>query len=384
MIFPLCWSTRPRLRQTKAKDNLDLQNFLRGELARIQRILLVRLRSLGDAILTLPLINSLKSWRPDLQIDILIEAPYAQVFAHHPAIHEMLVVRSRKFPKAGGWPRIKAANEIRKRRYPAAMNLHGGATSKIFMLCSCAPLRIGEAGHRASWIYNAPIPSSSSIWGRPSLHTIEHQLSIMRWLALPCLPELAGALYINPIARERIRNRLDSEKISKFILIQPTATLATKQWSADKFAQLGDQLHTRYGLPIIYSAESSEMPVLQEIKQKAAKPHTYWQDLPLGELFALIDSCHLFVGNDSGPTHAASALKKPLVVVWGSSNFRAWHPWAVEFEAVKSDLPCVPCPGYTCHAFEEPKCITGIEVAKVFESCENILKHISEKSGSND
>jgi hypothetical protein len=59
---------------------------LAGELQQIRRILLVRLRSLGDSILTLPLIESLHHWRPDLHLDVLSETPYASVFSHHPAV----------------------------------------------------------------------------------------------------------------------------------------------------------------------------------------------------------------------------------------------------------------------------------------------------------
>jgi heptosyltransferase III len=372
---------RLRLSHTKPPKSIE---WLRKELECIPRMLLVRLRSLGDAILTLPLIESLKRWRPDLQLDILIEAPYASVFANHPAIHETLIVKARNFPEAGGWSRFKAACEILKRRYPAAMNLHGGATSKIFILCSCAKLRIGEAGHRASWVYNAPVPSSSIIWERSSLHTIEHQLSVLQWLAIPLSTQLAGTLHIDPASKERIRNRLTQAGALKFILIQPTATLATKQWSAGNYAQLGDLLNDHYGMPIIYTAGSNEASVLQEIRSRANKPHIYWQDLPLDDLFALIEQCCIFIGNDSGPTHAASALKKPVVVIWGSSNFRAWHPWGTDYEAVLSELPCMPCPGYSCSAFDQPRCITDIAVSRVFEACERALKKVRGNLGSYD
>jgi ADP-heptose:LPS heptosyltransferase len=347
---------------------------LRKELEHSQRILLIRLRSLGDAILNLPLIHSLKSWRRELLIDVLIEAPFAAVFRNHPEINEALIVQSRNVPDAGGWSRIRAAYEIRTRRYPIAMNLHGGTTSKEFIICSGARLRIGETDHRASWIYNAPEPPSSTIWGRSDLHTIEHQLSLMRWLDLPLSLELGGRLHIEQDSRERIQKRLAQAGLSKFILIQPTATLATKQWSASNFALLGDRIMEDAGVPIIYTAGPGEHSVLQEIQRRAAKTHRYWQDLSLGDLFALIDACHMFIGNDSGPTHAAAALKKRLVVIWGSSNFRAWRPWSDRYEAVRSDLPCMPCPGYTCNAFEEPKCIRGITVERVLEACEKMLK----------
>jgi heptosyltransferase III len=358
--------------------------MLRKELESIPRMLLVRLRSLGDAILTLPLIESLKRWRPDLQLDVLIEAPYASIFTYHPDIHEVLIVRSRNLPEAGGWSRFDAAKEIRKRRYSAAMNLHGGTTSKIFVLASGARFRIGEEEHRSAWIYNVRVPLSSSIWGRSSLHTIEHQLSLMRWLALPFSTELAGALHTNPESRKRIRNRLLQAGALNFVLIQPTATLATKQWSAGNFAKLGDLLNDRYGMPIIYTAGFKEASVLQEIRSSANRSHNYWQDLPLEDLFALIERCRVFIGNDSGPTHAASALKKPVVVIWGSSNFQAWHPWGTDYEAILSDLPCMPCPGYSCHAFDSPRCIREIAVTSVFEACERALKKAGTDSWSDD
>jgi ADP-heptose:LPS heptosyltransferase len=111
---------------------------------------------------------------------------------------------------------------------------------------------------------------------------------------------------------------------------------------------------------------------LKEIAQSAREQHTYWSDLPLADLFALIERCRFFVGCDSGPTHAAAALQKPIVVVWGSSNFQAWHPWGTTFEVVRSNLPCMPCPGYSCEAFGEPKCIRDIPVERVAAACKKI------------
>jgi ADP-heptose:LPS heptosyltransferase len=344
---------------------------LRQELQSIPRILLVRLRSLGDSILTLPLIEALHRWRPDLKLSLLIESPFAAVFQHHPAVAETLILRSGKPEPSEGWSRLRGIYEVRKKRYTAVLNLHGGTTSMLFTLASGATLRMGQASHRASWIYTRRIPSSAAIWKRSALHTVEHQLTIMRWLDLP-IDSASSTLYIGEAARTRIQNRLTSAGISGFILIQPTATLRTKQWEPVKFAQLGDWLFSRYRCPIIYTSALHEESVLREISRTAKSGHTYWSDLPLGELFALIEKCRFFVGCDSGPTHAAAALKKRIVVVWGSSSFQAWHPWETRFEAVRSNLPCIPCPGYKCEAFGEPRCIQDISVSRVEDACEKI------------
>jgi ADP-heptose:LPS heptosyltransferase len=347
--------------------------LLRRHMEQIPRILLIRLRSLGDSILTLPLIEALHHWRPELELDILIESPYAPVFANHPAIHEALILKARNIHGSAGRERLPTAFEIWKRRYPAAINLHGGSTSILFTMASRAKLRLGDKSHRGSWIYNAQIPSSSGVWQRQSLHTVEHQLTVMRWLGLPVPEKPAGSLYVASKARNYIHSRLAQEGISKYFLIQPTATLATKQWNPENFAQLGDLLHGKHGVAIIYAAASWETQILERIREKSKVEHTYWSDLRLMDLFALIERCRLFIGNDSGPTHAAAALKTPIVVIWGSSNFQVWHPWDTVHEAVRLDLPCIPCPGYQCEVFGEPKCILNVTVESVADACERVL-----------
>ncbi len=344
---------------------------MRRDLQNISNILLIRLRSLGDAILTLPLIEALHRWRPEIRPSVLIEAPFAPVFLHHPAVRETLVLQ-RGTAKGNGWTRFRAVAEIRKRHYPAVLNLHGGTTSMMFTGTSGAQLRIGQEGHRHSWIYTTRIPPSTGIWGRPSLHTVEHQLSLLRWLDIP-IDTSRSTLHIDERSRSGIGDRLTRAGISEFVLIQPTATLPTKQWPAARFAGLGDWILKNCGIPVIFTAAAHERYLLDEIQRTALSRHTYWADLPLMDLFALIERCRLFAGCDSGPAHAAAALKRPLVVVWGSSNLQAWHPWETNYEAVGSNLPCIPCPGYECSVFGEPRCILEVSLPRVAEACARML-----------
>jgi heptosyltransferase-3 len=348
---------------------------LGSDVSLISRMLLVRLRSLGDSILTLPLLETLYNWRPDLHIDILVEAPFAAVFDRHPAVHEMLILRHRNQARPGGWSRLRACLEIRKRHYPFVINLHGGTTSLLFTLASGAARRVGYEHYRYSMAYNIRIPSTSLIWGRDGIHTVEHLLAPLRWLGIPMGVSPTGTLYLDEEAVERIGARLVRGGIRRggFFAVHPTATLFTKQWPPSQFAQLADQLHRRYGLPVVFTSAPAEAQVLLMIGECARERHFYWSDLALDELFALIEGCRLFVGNDSGPAHAAAALHKPVVVVWGSSNFKAWHPWGTEYELVRSDLPCMPCPGYSCAVYGRPKCILEVPVEKVLQACEQIL-----------
>ncbi|MCK5734540.1 MAG: glycosyltransferase family 9 protein, partial [Candidatus Latescibacteria bacterium] len=80
----------------------------------------------------------------------------------------------------------------------------------------------------------------------------------------------------------------------------------------------------------------------------------------------------LYVGNDTGSTHIVAALGKKIVVIFGSSDFKAWYPWNVEHQLIRSDLPCMPCPGYFCLHFDEPRCIRSIPVDPVFEAVQSL------------
>ncbi len=347
--------------------------LLRIELEKVSRLLIVRLRSLGDSILTLPLLQALHAWRPDLEIDVLIEAPFAAVFSTHPAVHRTMIIKGKN---AGAlWQRFLVIREIRQLRYDAVLNVHGGTTSQLFVLASGAPLRIGQDGHRRSWLYNARIPPSSRIWGRSALHTVEHQLSLLRWLEIPLPADIRCNLRVSDECRDRIRERLRNAGVTdSYAVMQPTATLFTKQWSAENFARLGDHLAQHCSLPVIFSSGPAESQVLLDIGNNARAQHRYWSDLTVSDLFALIAGCTLFVGNDSGPTHAAAALGKPVVAIWGSSNYHAWRPWGTDYELVRSDLECIPCPGYKCGVYGAPKCILEITLASVIAACQRILQ----------
>jgi ADP-heptose:LPS heptosyltransferase len=255
------------------------------------------------------------------------------------------------------------------------VNLHGGTTSLVFSRACGARLRIGYEHYRSSWAYDVRIPAASRIWGREGIHTVEHLLTLLPWLGISVPGRPQGRLYLDEDARARARERLECHGIRQqaYLLMHPTATLFTKQWPPSHFARIGDLLHEQYGIPVIFTSAPDEIQVLREVEEHALARHRYWSDLALNELFALIDGCRLFVGNDSGPTHAAAALHKPMVVIWGSSNFRAWHPWGTEHELVRSDLPCMPCPGYSCAAYGKPRCILEITVEEVAQACNRIL-----------
>jgi ADP-heptose:LPS heptosyltransferase len=129
------------------------------------------------------------------------------------------------------------------------------------------------------------------------------------------------------------------------------------------------------GLASVAVAGPGESRVLEEVRAHTRAPLISFADLSLPELTALAARASLFVGNDSGVAHIAAAVGVPQVVVFGSSNVAHWRPWAaVAAEVVREEMPCAPCPGYTCAEFDAPECIRRISVERVTAAVERVLE----------
>ena len=154
--------------------------------------------------------------------------------------------------------------------------------------------------------------------------------------------------------------------------MHPGAAFLTKQWEAKNFASLARRL-TRAGSQVVVTAGPGQEPLLEEVEREC--PSSVWvvKPLPIQEFVALVSLCSLYIGNDAGGTHVAAALGKKIVVIWGSSDFKVWYPWKVPHRLLRSDLPCIPCPGYYCLYYDEPRCIRSIEVEPVWQAVQALL-----------
>jgi ADP-heptose:LPS heptosyltransferase len=110
-----------------------------------------------------------------------------------------------------------------------------------------------------------------------------------------------------------------------------------------------------------------------EVKQLMSGAAATFDSLTLRELIALIAGARLFLGNDSGPAHLATACGRPVVVIFGSSDSVTWRPWQVAHRVVQNDFPCNPCRGDRCYAFAEPRCILSVGPEQVRNACESLL-----------
>lgn len=340
----------------------------------VNRVLVVRLRSIGDTVLVTPSLISLRRFLPGAQIDILLEDWVAPVLEGFDAVDNVLAF-SPKSKKS----RVEMALKLRRNKYDVVFNLHGGTTSTFFVRSTGAKHRLGFSHYRYKRLYNHLLSSSADFWQKKDLHSAEQHLALFGFAGVPVEDKPKSRLVVTEEARASIENKLGFENSatrnpqSAFALLHPVAAFDTKQWATENFARIAEFLYKK-GFSIIAITTKKEREVLENLKQNASVPILTFDDLSLPEITALASKAKLFVGNDSGIAHIAAAVQTPSVVIFGSSNIVHWRPWTnAPNEIVYEKLPCQPCAGHFCAEFGEPKCILNVKTESVIEAIEKII-----------
>lgn len=330
----------------------------------VKRVLIVRLRSIGDTVLATPSLIALRRFLPHAQIDILLEDWVAPLLVGHRSVDNVIAVGKSSLE------RFRVARQIRKQKYDVVINLHGGTTATFFVGATGAKHRIGYAELQYSFIYNHLLSSASNFWHQDLTHSAEQQLALLGFVGVPVEDRLKSHLDVTNDAARSIESKISTEP---FALIHPTTAFRTKQWPTKNFARTAEFLAEK-GIQTIAIASKSESRILDQLKVDSKVPITTFDDLSLPEITALASKVKVFIGNDSGIAHIAAAVQTPSVVIFGSSNRNHWRPWTdAPNEIVFKEFKCQPCPGYECKEFGEPRCIQEIHSSAVFTALGQLL-----------
>lgn len=269
------------------------------------RIVIIRLRSLGDCVLTTPALRILKSARPDVDVSVVVEDAFASVFEGNPDVERIVA------------PTVA---DIARLHPELVVNLHGGSRSAQLTFACRARYRAGFAHFRFRAMYNVHIPRAQDILGVDrKVHTAEHLASAMFFLGAPRCDIPRSRLFA---AEQGFRPD------HPYAVIHPAAATAEKTWPAQHFLAVASRLKQE-GLEPIFIAGAQE-----SLAEFAA--HRSIAGAPLAEVKSLLAGAAMFLGNDSGPAHMAAAFGIPSVVLFGPSDEEIWGPWKTDAVVLKA------------------------------------------------
>jgi ADP-heptose:LPS heptosyltransferase len=306
-----------------------------------QRVLVSRLRRIGDVILTLPLVDALRARFPETRIDFLAEEDPAQAVLGHPAIERVISFRpSRRSPLPAP---LAVMKELRAARYDWTLDLYGNPRSAMLLAWTGAQVRVGPGRRGRRHLYTHVLPPA-----REPLSAIEHHLRALHALGLEAE---AGAPRIHLSGAERARG---AEKLDAALPpggprvgLHVGNRWSAKRWHPERFAALARAL-PGIGARAIVLGGPGEEAATAEVAERSGAP--VLPRLPLREYWGAVAALDALVTNDGSPLHAGPALGVPTVGILGPTVPEIWFPYAEEegHQRLYREIWCRPCHRHEC------------------------------------
>jgi heptosyltransferase-1 len=300
------------------------------EKSAIQKLLVVRLSSMGDVIHTLPAMSALRQALPEAMIGWVVEERWSELLCargyaldgalseQKPLANQVHCVHTKQWRNnllaSATWTALRSSlGKIRQRRYDAAIDFQGAIRSAVIARWSGAREILGFAAPRESparLFYQRRIPTTGA-------HVIQQNLALAaEFTGMAAVPN--SILPHDPAAEAWCDRYLAENKVSQMVLVNPGAGWGAKQWPTERYGVVARQLANEgYSILVNYGPGEEELAHSVEVSsQGSARP----VQCSLGELIALSRRASLFVGGDTGPLHLASALKVPVVAIFGPTD----------------------------------------------------------------
>lgn len=280
--------------------------------SRPNRILAVRLSSLGDVVHTVPVVPALRSAFPDAKLDWLVDERWSPLVKLVRGIDEVITLR----PSVFGY--VQCMKQVRRAGYSCVIDFQGIYRSAVLAWISGAERRIGRDRHSAresgaAWFYTDRVTPAGQ-------HVAEMSMSLaMRAGARP-RAEMEFPINVPADELSHVRETLRRQGVENYVAVSPGGGWKSKCWPAERFGALCAEIWRRHGVRSVINLAPGEEELGEAVIAHSlpSKPIVYCPGLT--ELVALLSQALVVVGGDTGPIHLAAALGTRVVALFGSTN----------------------------------------------------------------
>lgn len=337
---------------------------------KVEKILIVRLSSIGDVIHSLPTAYALRQRYPNAQIDWLVEEQAYQLVKLNPYLDNVIILPRKRWKQLLGNDLIKGIKsffsffkEMKKKNYDITLDLQGLFKSAISAFFVKPELRMGPADGRefSTLFYHAKIDIPEN-----KVHRIEKYLHLAAALDAE-VDEINYGLKMTPVIKSRVSRLFEEYNIEtdkKIVIINPFTNWESKNWFLDRYFELSNKL-IESGYYVIFTGSRDEKDDIDKFKALDEKSYSNLAGrTDLEELTEIYNRADLFVGGDTGPTHLAAAVGLPVVAVMGPTDPETNGPFGDGHTVIQDNsLECIRC--WDKHCSRNMQCMKSISVQQV-------------------
>jgi len=341
-----------------------------------KKILLIKLRYIGDTINLLPAASNIKKQIPHAHLSVMIHTGAEDVLKHSKYI-DQLICYDRKEMKYNKTLSAKIKSNldffysIRKEKYDLVIDFSGADRTALITMLSGAKSRWGvNYGSPLSKIsYNHLIAADIN-----KMHIVDYQFSALQQIGF-AIQDRNLIIDIPDSIRNDIEASFPFLNHKSFkAVIHPGARRANRRWAPANFARIANLLKKYYSADIILVSAPEERELLDEVGKSIDGDVIKLSHLSLIQLAAFTKKCDLYLGNDTGTSHLAAATGIKIVTLFGPQFPSLWAPYTDQGATVFKNMDCVgPCNHIDC-IYDENKCMTSITVDEVWEKINDLIK----------
>ncbi len=335
------------------------------------RKILVRATNwVGDAVMSLPALHALHETFPSAEISILAKPWVADLYGREPFCHRVIA-----YTPTGLTSKWSAGRALRSEKFDVAILLQNAFEAAAVVFAARIPERIGYArdGRSALLTRAIPVPKPGEIPRHERFYYLEllFRAGILKELPASDMIRLEGA----PAARQSGIARFRALSMGENIVgVSPGAAYGTaKQWLPDRFASAASRVAHDLGAQIAIFGSASERELCDFVRQACTAPaKNFAGETSLAQFIDMAAACRVYLTNDSGAMHIASALGVPTVTVFGATDEIGTGPTGPLARIVREPVECSPCLKRECPI--DHRCMVRVEADQVAQVALDLLK----------
>ncbi len=333
---------------------------------RIRKLLVIRLDKIGDMVATTPIFRAIKEGWTHVHISVLVNPVNREIIVNNPFIDDILI-----YDKSGNHrnpiKKFLFFQQLSRMRFDIVIDPYLDYELKTAIITRLIGkrYRLGFTFSGKELFYNIRQPLLTDPVSLNKKHMTDSLLDLIGCLGIKRMDRLSEdrrpQIFLTKDEKKRAKELLQREGIdveSVIVGIHPGGHFATQRWPVERFAEVSEYLITHHTTNVILFGGGEDSSLISEFQACASRKPIILSDLALRDFMATLSYCTLFLCNNSGPLHIATALNIPTVSTMGPTDPSRWWPQGDDHLVLRKNLECSPCNRGSCKNHECMRLIT--------------------------